>query len=70
MEIKHSPLTHTWESHRLAAQILRAWVREVTMDLPAWASPGMVTAYGRLLESLEALIRATQHAEREARRHA
>lgn len=69
MDITHTTAPHTWEHHRLAAQILRSWVRETTGDLPAWTTPGIVSAYQHLLESLEALIRATQHAEREERRH-
>ena len=68
MDITTTPPPHTWEAHRLAAQILRSWVRETTGDLPAWTTPGIVNAYARLLESLEALIRATQHAEREEER--
>ena len=69
-EQQHDTLPHTWEHHRLAAQILRSWVRETTGDLPAWTTPGIVTAYASVLASLEGLIRATQHAEKEARRHA
>jgi hypothetical protein len=70
VDTTYMPAPHTWEHHRLAAQILRSWVREVTGDLPAWTTPGIVHAYARLLESLDALIRATQQAEREASRHA
>ena len=70
MKQQHETRPHTWEHHRLAAQILRAWVRETTDELPAWTTPGIVTAYASILASLDALIRATQHAEKEERRHA
>ena len=61
-------LPHTWQHHRLAAQILRSWVRETTGDLPAWTTPGIVQAYASILASLDGLIRATQHAEKEESR--
>ena len=64
MTQQHETRPHTWEHHRLAAQILRSWVRETTDELPAWTTPGIVSAYASLLESLETLIRATKYAEK------
>lgn len=68
MEVHTAHQGHTWDTHRLAAQILRSWVRETSAALPAWTTPGIALAYTRLLESLDALIRATQHADGEETR--
>lgn len=65
MELEHSPLTHTWDSYRLAVQILRSWVRDSQGNLPAWTPAGILTAYDQLLASCEAILVAIKAAERD-----
>lgn len=68
MDTTHVTAPHSWASHRLAAQILRAWVREQHGQLPAWTPPDVANAYVALWSALEKLVQATQHAEREDQR--
>lgn len=70
METTQPHPTHPWEHHRLAAQILRAWVREVQGALPAWTPPEVASAYVALAGALTHLVQVTQQAAREERRHA
>lgn len=62
---EHHHLTHRWEAHRLAAQILRSWIRETHGNLPAWTPPDIANAYVALLSAVHHLVEATSQAERE-----
>jgi hypothetical protein len=70
MEIRQSAAPHAWAGHRLAAQILRSWVRDAFAQLPAWTPAPVLEAYQQLMGACEALIMATQRADREGRRDA
>lgn len=67
MDTTHPPRTHAWEHHHLAAQILRAWIRETYGNLPAWTPPDVANAYVGLLSAVQHLVQATSQAEKEER---
>lgn len=65
MDTTYPQQAHRWEHHRLAAQILRAWVRETHGALPAWTPPDIANAYVALLSAVNHLVQVTQQAARE-----